>query len=140
METGRWATLAMLLAGAGTMAGCSTAGADDVFAEEQVRSDALPRVESVVLESLDPTSSRYLGEAAGSRWWAVRNADDEFCVLSQPVDGDLDDMMSGCGPGNGDTLTISRSGGPTAAWSSVEDPPVPDGSVLLRSHLVVTPR
>ena len=130
----------MVLLGAGALAGCSTATTEGVFAEEQVSSDALPHVESVVLEDLDPDSARYLGEAGGSRYWAVRSADDEFCVLTQVVEVVPDEMMSGCSPGDGDTLTISMSGGPSASWSALEGPTVPDGSTLLRGHLVVSPR
>lgn len=142
MNTGKWARLAIVLLGAGALAGCSFATADDVFAEEQVSSDALPQVESVVLEDLDPESARYLGEAEGSQFWAARNADGEFCVLTKVVEGGPDEMMSGCSPGDGDTLTISisMSGGPSASWSAVENPTVPDGSTLLRGHLLVSPR
>lgn len=140
MNTGKWAQLAIVLLGAGALAGCSFATTDDVFAEEQVSSDALPQVESVVLESLDPESARYLGEAEGSQFWAARNADGEFCVLTKVVEGGPDEMMSGCSPGDGDTLTISMSAGPSASWSAVENPTVPDGSTLLRAHLLVSPR
>jgi hypothetical protein len=140
MNTGKWARLAIVLLGAGALAGCSFATTDDVFAEEQVSSDALPQVESVVLEDLDPESARYLGEAEGSQFWAARNADGEFCVLTKVVEGGPNEMMSGCGPGDGDTLTISMSGGPSASWSAVENPNVPDGSTLLRAHLLVSPR
>lgn len=140
MNTGKWARLAIVLLGAGALAGCSVATTDDVFAEEQVSSDALPEVESVVLEDLDPESARYLGEAEGSRYWAVRNTDDEFCVLAQVVEGDPDEMMSGCSSGDGDTVTISMSGGPSASWSAVKGLTVPDGSTLLRGHLIVSPR
>jgi len=140
MNTGKWARLATVLLGAGALAGCSIATTDDVFAEEQVSSDMLPEVESVVLDNLDPESARYLGEAEGSRYWAARNADDEFCVLIQVVDGEPEDMMSACSPGDGDTLTSSLSGGPSASWSAVENPTVPDGSTLLRGHLLVSPR
>ena len=135
-----WASLAMLLVGGGAAAGCTSTAADDVFAEEQVSSDALPRVDSVVLESLDPTSSRLLGEAEGTRYRAVRNFDGEFCVLGQVVDGDPADMVTGCGPGDGDTLSVSLGTGPKATWSSVAGPSVPEGGTLLRGHLVVTPR
>ena len=140
MNTGQWARLAAVLSSAGALAGCSVATANDVLAEEQVSSDALPQVESVVLDDLDPDSARYLGEAEGTRYWAARNANDEFCVLTQVVDGEPDDMMSGCSPGDGDTLTISMSGGPSASWSTIEDPTVPEGSTLLRGHLLVSPR
>jgi hypothetical protein len=140
MNTGKWARLAIVLLGAGALAGCSFATTDDVFAEEQVSSDALPQVESVVLEDLDPESARYLGEAEGSQFWAARNADGEFCVLTKVVEGGPNEMMSGCSPGDGDTLTISMSGGPSASWSAVENPNVPDGSTLLRAHLLVSPR
>lgn len=140
MNTGQWARLAVVLLGAGALAGCSVATTDDVLAEEKVSSDALPQVESVVLDDLDSESARYLGEAEGNRYWAARNADDDFCVLLQVVEGEPDDMMSGCSPGDGATLTISMSGGPSASWSAVEDPAVPDGSTLLRGHLVVSPR
>ena len=140
MNTGQWLRLAAVLLGAGALAGCSVATTDDVLAEEQVSSDALPRVESVVLDDLEPESARYLGEAEGSRYWAARNAGDEFCVLIQVVEGEPEDMMSACSPGDGDTLTGSLSGGPSASWSAVENPTVPDGSTLLRGHLVVSPR
>jgi hypothetical protein len=140
MNTGKCGWLAIVLLGAGALAGCSIATTDDVFAEEQVSSDMLPEVESVVLDDLGPESARYLGEAEGSRYWAARNADDEFCVLTQIVEGEPEDMMSACSPGDGDTLTSSLSGGPSASWSAVENPTVPDGNTLLRGHLVVSPR
>lgn len=140
MNTGKCARLAIVLMGAGALAGCSIATTSDVFADEQVISDTLPQVESVVLDDLVPESARYLGEAEGSRYWAARNAHDEFCVLTQVVEGEPEDMMSACSPGDGDTLTSSLSGGPSASWSTVENPTVPDGSTLLRGHLVVSPR
>ncbi|MDY0945931.1 hypothetical protein SOM11_08040 [Frigoribacterium sp. CFBP9039] len=140
MNTGKWARLAIVLLGAGALAGCSFATTDDVFAEEQISSDALPQVESVVLADLDPESARYLGEAKGSQFWAARNADGEFCVLAKVVAGGANEMISGCSPGDGDTLTISMNGGPSASWSAVENPTVPDGSTLLRAHLLVSLR
>jgi len=139
MDTGKYAMLAVLTLGVGVLAGCSSAGTDDVFAEDQVDSDALPSVDSELLEPLDPESARYLGEAEGTRYWAVRNAAEEFCLLGQVV-GDPEDMVTGCGPGDGGTLAVSLGAGPTATWSAVASPPVPEGGTLLRDHLVVTPR
>ena len=140
MNAGKCTVLALLMLGAAVLPGCSSVGADDVFAEDQVESDALPRVDSELLEPLDPASSRYLGEAEGTRYWAVRNTDEEFCILGQVVGGDPENMVTGCGPGDGDTLGVSLGTGPTATWSTIAGPPVPEGGTLLRDHLVVQPR
>ena len=139
MSAAKWAGLTVLMVVAGGLAGCSSAEADGVLAEDQVSSDALPQADSELLEALDSASARYLGEAEGAKYWAAHNADDEFCVLGQVV-GDPENMVTSCGPSDGDTLAVSLKTGPTATWSAIAGPPVPDASTLLRDHLVVTPR
>jgi len=124
----------------GTTASCSFAWGPSVLEDEQVAADALPGGQEAV-STLRPESSRLLGDAEGSRWWAARDQDGEFCLVKAVVStgGALVDVFSGCGGDEGSGTSLEGGDGVRGTWSAVADPEVPTGSTLLREHLIVTP-
>lgn len=129
-------SLATLVIG-GLLAGCSSPGIDAPFDEPREASDALPGVQGEMFDDLDPESSRYLGDVDGTRYWAARSTEGWFCLAAQVAD-DPEQAMTACSPGDGDSITISGAGFPSATWSASPGPDVSDGRTVLRDHLVVT--
>jgi len=133
-------TTTLAIAVLGTTAGCSSGWGPSVFDDEQVAADALPGGQEAV-DTLAPESSRLLGDAEGSRWWAARDEAGEFCLVKAVVrtGGAFDDVFSGCGGDEGGGMSVEDGDGVRGTWSAVADPEVPAGSTLLREHLIVTP-
>ena len=121
---------------AGVVSGCTSEKAGEIFDESQLPADSLPVVEGEMFDHLDPATARYLGGAEDTRYWAVRDDDQGFCVAAQPV-LETEKAMTGCTSGDPDGLTISGEGVHSATWSSNRNPDVPDGKTVLRGHLIV---
>lgn len=73
----------------------------------------------------------------GNQYWVARDDTDLMCVITQPV-GEDGAAWSACTAGGGDGLISSGPNGVVATWSSTANPDVPDSSILLREHLVIS--
>ncbi|GAA1055211.1 hypothetical protein GCM10017608_31500 [Agromyces luteolus] len=128
------ATVGAMIAAA-ALAGCSMAGVGFADLERTERSgDELPAAaQATLLDSIDPATSRYIGEDGDLRLWLARGTTpDSVCIVLVEPNGEAG---AGCGGAGGVRVGGMGIEGDGELVVQPDGLPVPDGAVVISENV-----